>query len=109
MSSSSHILVLGSNSVHSLVPSTLIAQVESLLEGHKLDDAFAVADAKRKKLEESIEIDEDQVKVITCDFETELLMRNRRRSCAMFTSCWDSNSSGKHYSKMQAITCSMDK
>ncbi|KAH6918190.1 hypothetical protein BKA70DRAFT_1456594 [Coprinopsis sp. MPI-PUGE-AT-0042] len=60
MSSSSHILVLGSNSVHSLVPSTLIAQVESLLESHKLDDAFAVADTRRKKLEESIEVDEDQ-------------------------------------------------
>jgi vacuolar protein sorting-associated protein 3 len=32
-----------------------------LLESHKLDDAFVVADTRRKKLEESIELDEDQV------------------------------------------------
>ena len=61
MSCSSNILLLGSNSVHSLVPSTLIAQVESLLESHKLEDAFVVADTRRKKLEESLEVDEDQV------------------------------------------------
>ncbi|TFK19356.1 hypothetical protein FA15DRAFT_674517 [Coprinopsis marcescibilis] len=60
MTSTSQLLVLGSNSVHSLVPSSLIAQVETLLESHKLEDAFNLADAKRKKLEESLEVDEDQ-------------------------------------------------
>lgn len=63
--SSSHILLIGGNSVQSLVPSSLISQVESLLDGHRLEDAFNLADARRKKLEESLEVDEDEVCSIT--------------------------------------------
>lgn len=57
----SNVLVLGPNSIQSLVPSTLISQAESLLEGHRLDDAYNLADQRRKKLEESITVDEDEV------------------------------------------------
>ena len=57
----SNVLVIGPNSVQSLVPSTLISQAESLLEGHRLDDAYNLADQRRKKLEESITVDEDEV------------------------------------------------
>ena len=57
----SSILVLGPGSIQSLVPSTLISQLESLLESHRLEDAFNLADQRRKKLEESITVDEDEV------------------------------------------------
>lgn len=60
----STVLVLGPNSVQSLVPSTLISQAESLLESHRLDDAYNLADQRRKKLEESITIDEDEVSAL---------------------------------------------
>ncbi|KAF8958169.1 hypothetical protein BDZ97DRAFT_1842909 [Flammula alnicola] len=56
----SSVLVLGPNSIQSLVPSTLISQAESLLESHRLEDAYNLADQRRKKLEESINIDEDE-------------------------------------------------
>ncbi|KAG2008787.1 hypothetical protein CC2G_014181 [Coprinopsis cinerea AmutBmut pab1-1] len=69
MTSSSHVLILGSNSIHSLVPSSLITQVESLLDSHKLEDAFTVADTRRKKLEESIEVDEDQAEELRYVFQ----------------------------------------
>lgn len=59
----SSVLVLGPNSIQSLVPSTLISQLDSLLESHRLEDAFNLADQRRKKLEESITVDEDEVDV----------------------------------------------
>ena len=57
----SSVLVVGRNSIQSLVPSTLVSQLESLLESHRLEDAFNLADQGRKKLEESITVDEDEV------------------------------------------------
>lgn len=65
MSSSSHVLLLASNSIQSLVPSSLITQVESLLDAHKLEDAFNLADARRKKLEESLEVNQDEVRCLS--------------------------------------------
>jgi hypothetical protein len=56
----SSVLVLGPDSIQSLVPSTLVSQLESLLESHRLEDPFNLADQRRKKLEESITIDEDE-------------------------------------------------
>ncbi|KAF4618694.1 hypothetical protein D9613_009798 [Agrocybe pediades] len=56
----SSVLVLGSNSIQSLVPSTVTSQLESLLESHRLEDAYNLADQRRKKLEESLEVDEDE-------------------------------------------------
>ncbi|KAF8155687.1 hypothetical protein B0H34DRAFT_714373 [Crassisporium funariophilum] len=56
----SSVLVLGPNSIQSLVPSIILSQLESLLESHRLEDAFNLADQRRKKLEESITVDEDE-------------------------------------------------
>lgn len=57
----SGVLVLGSNSIQSLVPSTLISQAEALLESHRIEDAIDLADQQRKKIHSSISVDEDQV------------------------------------------------
>lgn len=59
--SRSSVLVLGANSIQSLLPSTLISRLDSLLESHRLEDAYNLVDQKRKKLEESFHIDEDEV------------------------------------------------
>ncbi|KAF9479756.1 hypothetical protein BDN70DRAFT_906111 [Pholiota conissans] len=56
----SKVLVLGLNSIQSLVPSTLISQAESLLESHRLEDVYNLADQRRKKLEESLNVDKDE-------------------------------------------------
>ncbi|KAF8064149.1 hypothetical protein FPV67DRAFT_1503662 [Lyophyllum atratum] len=56
----SSVLVLGTNSVQSLVPSTLISQVESLLDSHRIEDALGLADRQRRKLQANISIDEDE-------------------------------------------------
>ena len=57
----SNLLVLGANSVQSLLPATLISQVEALLDGHRIEDAVELADERRKKLQERIQVDEDDV------------------------------------------------
>lgn len=56
----SGVLVLGGNSIQSLVPSTIISQVESLLDSHRIEDAVDLADQRRKKLEGTISVDEDE-------------------------------------------------
>lgn len=60
----SGVLILGSNSIQSLVPSTLISQVESLLESHRIEDAIQLADQQRKKLQKSISVNEDEVRYV---------------------------------------------
>ena len=59
----SGVLVLGENSVHSLLPSTLISQAESLLEAHKIQNAIDLADQQRKKLEGKITVDVDEASI----------------------------------------------
>ncbi|KAG6861142.1 hypothetical protein C0995_003410 [Termitomyces sp. Mi166 len=54
----SSVFVLGSSSVQSLVPSTIISQVEALLESHRIEEATNLAESQRKKLQGSISIDE---------------------------------------------------
>ncbi|KAK0480717.1 hypothetical protein IW261DRAFT_1474152 [Armillaria novae-zelandiae] len=56
----SGVLVLGEHNIHSLVPSTLISQAESLLDSHRIEDAVDVADQQRKKLHSNISVDEDE-------------------------------------------------
>ncbi|KAG7448550.1 uncharacterized protein BT62DRAFT_929636 [Guyanagaster necrorhizus] len=56
----SGVLVLGEHAVHSLVPSTLISQAESLLDGHRISDAVDLADQQRKKLQSNISAGEDE-------------------------------------------------
>ncbi|PFH45293.1 hypothetical protein AMATHDRAFT_82908 [Amanita thiersii Skay4041] len=47
----SHVLLLGSTSIQSLVPSTLIDQVEALLDAHRIEDAKDLVDQRRKKVQ----------------------------------------------------------
>ena len=47
--SRSGVLVLGSNSVQSLLPSTLISQAESLLNTQRIEDAIQLANLERKR------------------------------------------------------------
>jgi hypothetical protein len=47
-----NLLVLGSNSIKALVPATLSAQVESLLDKHKLPEAATLADNQRQRLQQ---------------------------------------------------------
>lgn len=49
------------NAVQSLLPTTLIAQAESLLESHKIEELVQVADEQRKKLQAKLTVDEDEV------------------------------------------------
>jgi hypothetical protein len=57
-------LILASNSIQSLLPSTLISQAESLLESHRIDDAVGLVDQQRKKIEGKLKVDEDEVSSI---------------------------------------------
>lgn len=57
----SGVLVLGEQGVHSLVPSTLISQAESLLDSHRIDDAVDLADQQRKKIYGNLTVNEDEV------------------------------------------------
>lgn len=57
----SGVLILGSNSIHSLVPATLISQVEALLDGHRVPDALALAEHHRKRIQGNHIVNEDEV------------------------------------------------
>lgn len=62
----SNVLVLASGSIESLLPSTLILQVESCLEGHRIQEAVDLADKQRKKLQSRITVDDDEVSRQPC-------------------------------------------
>lgn len=57
----SGVLVQSLNAFQALLPSTLISQAESLLEGHRIEDAARLADQQRKKIEGKLTIDDDEV------------------------------------------------
>ncbi|KAL9710090.1 hypothetical protein Ac2012v2_006386 [Leucoagaricus gongylophorus] len=55
------VLVVQENlAISSLVPSTLVDQVDALLDGHRVDDAAALVDQRRKKLEGNLTVDPDE-------------------------------------------------
>ncbi|TFK38259.1 hypothetical protein BDQ12DRAFT_735823 [Crucibulum laeve] len=56
----SSVLILGPNSIQSLLPSTLISQVEALINQHRLTDAAEVVDQRRRKLEGGLVVDPDE-------------------------------------------------
>lgn len=58
----SRVLVLALNSVQSLLPTTLIAQAESLLESHKIDELVYIVNEQRKKLQAKLVVEEDEVR-----------------------------------------------
>ncbi|KDQ52181.1 hypothetical protein JAAARDRAFT_40532 [Jaapia argillacea MUCL 33604] len=56
----SSILVLGSNYIQSLLPATLISQIESLLESHRIAEANDLAEQQRRKLQAQLSADADE-------------------------------------------------
>ena len=86
----SGVLILGPNSVQSLLPSTLISQAESLLENHYIDEAVNLANQQRKKLQGKMPVDVDEVSIcikpLRTSIESRLVVLNRRlMNCAMST------------------------
>ncbi|KAH9003556.1 hypothetical protein EDB86DRAFT_3062932 [Lactarius hatsudake] len=53
----SHVLILGPNSVQSLLPVTPISQAETLLDDHRIEDVLQLADQQRKKVQSKLVID----------------------------------------------------
>ncbi|KAH9057206.1 hypothetical protein EDB87DRAFT_1578953 [Lactarius vividus] len=53
----SHVLILGPNSVQSLLPVTPISQAETLLDGHRIEDVIQLADQQRKKVQSKLVVD----------------------------------------------------
>lgn len=106
----SSVLVIGHDSIQSLVPSTLVSQLESLLEGHRLEDAFNLADQRRKKLQESITIDEDEVNAFIClqVLKTDMNFKFRRKSYVTCINALDSSVLRRLSSKMQESICLME-
>ena len=58
----SNVLVLGSNSVYSLLPSTLIAQADALLDRHRLEEAVDLADRQLKKFQGRVTVGREEVR-----------------------------------------------
>ncbi|KAH9916048.1 uncharacterized protein B0H18DRAFT_885291 [Fomitopsis serialis] len=55
-----NVLVLGTNSIYALLPSTLISQADALLQAHRIKDAADLADQQRRKIQASITVDEHE-------------------------------------------------
>lgn len=61
----SHLLILGSNSLKSLLPVTPIFQAEVLLESHRIKDVIQFADEQRKKVQSRLVVDANEVRLIS--------------------------------------------
>ena len=57
----SHLLILGPNSIQSLLPVTPISQAEALLESHRIEDVILLADEQRKKVQGKLVADANEV------------------------------------------------
>ena len=57
----SQLLILGPNSIKSLLPVTPISQAEALLESHRIEDAILLADQQRKKVQGKLVADANEV------------------------------------------------
>jgi hypothetical protein len=59
----SHVLILGPNSVQSLLPDTPISQAEALLDDHRIEDVLQLADQQRKKVQSKLVVDACEVRL----------------------------------------------
>jgi hypothetical protein len=59
----SNLLLLGSNSIQSLLPATLSAQVEYMLERHKLPEAVDVANKQRQRVQNKRDVTDSEVRL----------------------------------------------
>jgi hypothetical protein len=57
----SHLLILGPNSIQSLLPVTPISQADALLESHRVEDVILLADQQRKKVQGKLVADANEV------------------------------------------------
>lgn len=80
------IVLLGSNSIESLLPSTIISQAESLLDAHRIQDAIGLADQQRKKIEAKLTVDDDEVSLDLYLNGFRYSCESRPKSCATYTS-----------------------
>jgi hypothetical protein len=60
----SHLLILGPNSIKSLLPVTPISQAETLLETNQIEDVIQLADQQRKKVQSRLVLDPNEVSLI---------------------------------------------
>jgi hypothetical protein len=60
----SHLLILGPNSIKSLLPVTPISQAETLLETNRIEDVIQLADQQRKKVQSRLVLDPNEVSLI---------------------------------------------
>ncbi|TBU43879.1 hypothetical protein BD309DRAFT_959701 [Dichomitus squalens] len=52
-----NVLVIGSDTVHALLPSTLISQADALLLAHRLEDVADLVEQQRKKLQSMLNVE----------------------------------------------------
>jgi hypothetical protein len=64
----SHLLILGPNSIQSLLPVTPISQAEALLESHRIEDVIQLADEQRKKVQSRLVVDSNEVRLVSSLF-----------------------------------------
>ena len=58
----SNVLILGSNSVHCLLPSTLITQADALLDRHRLEEAADLAEKQLKRFQTRVSVGQEEVR-----------------------------------------------
>jgi hypothetical protein len=56
-----HLLILGPNSIQSLLPVTPTSQADALLESHQIEDVIQLADQQRKKVQGKLVVDPYEV------------------------------------------------
>ena len=59
-----NVLVVGSNAVYALLPSTLISQADALLLAHRLEDVTDLAEQQRKKLQSMLNAERHEVSLL---------------------------------------------
>lgn len=105
----SNVLLISADAVHSLLPPTIISQIEALLELNKVDQACALAEQHRKRLgSDQNAIDHVEVRPNTklrtfiC-----ILTSPRPKNCVLSTNGWVLFASKILCSKMPATICSL--
>ena len=74
----SHLLVLGPNSIQSLLQVTPISQAEALLESHRIEDVILFADQQRKKVQGKLVADANEVCSVLRLFRLHLILNFSR-------------------------------
>ena len=103
----SGVLILAPNSIRSLLPSTLISQVESLLESHRIDVAANLAEQQHKRIHGKASANGDEVRIHSTRRCVTINVLNyifRRMNYTMSINDWVFNVSRKQCLKTPANT-----